>query len=252
MTRTLVMGDIHGAYTQMMQCLERAMFDPATDWLIQLGDVIDGKPGAYACVEHLLTIPNLISLKGNHDDWFLEFITTGYHPGGWAHGGKTTIESYGQHLSEQPKIIPKTGGGCKTSLEPADIPASHQQFFKNQQLYYIDENNNCFVHGGFDRAMPFFEQPQRNYYWNRTLWTGAMAFMDEYEQPEKLQAQATYKTDPPFNEIFIGHTPTTNWGTDQPMQRLNIWNLDTGVRHQGRITVMDVATKEYWQSDKVE
>ncbi len=246
--RTLVMGDIHGAYTAMMQCLERANFIAGIDRLIQLGDVVDRGTQSYECVEYLLKVPGLIALKGNHDDWFCDFIKTGYHTAGWAHGGKATIQSYGERLREPVTIIPKTGGGCKTSLVENDIPGSHQDFFKTQRLYFVDEQNNCFVHGGFERGLPFFEQPRAKYYWNRTLWLEAMAFV---QLPNSMQAGRSLRMETSFREIFLGHSPTTAWNTDQPMNMLNIWNLDTGASHNGRLTVMDVATKEYWQSDLV-
>ena len=38
--RTLVVGDIHGAYKALLQVLERACFNPQTDTLIALGDVV--------------------------------------------------------------------------------------------------------------------------------------------------------------------------------------------------------------------
>ena len=40
--RTFVMGDIHGAYNALLQCLKRSGFDYENDQLIQLGDVADG------------------------------------------------------------------------------------------------------------------------------------------------------------------------------------------------------------------
>ncbi len=33
------------------------------------------------------------------------------------------------------------------------------------------------------------------------------------------------------------------------MQAANIWNLDTGAGFKGKLTIMDVTTKEYFQSD---
>jgi serine/threonine protein phosphatase 1 len=55
----------------------------------------------------------------------------------------------------------------------------------------------------------------------------------------------------PFNEIFIGHTSTTNWSTDKPMNAVNIHNLDTGAGHEGKLTIMDIHSREFWQSDPV-
>ena len=35
------------------------------------------------------------------------------------------------------------------------------------------------------------------------------------------------------------------------MHRCNVWNLDTGGGYEGRLTIMDIDTKEFWQSDFV-
>ena len=54
-----------------------------------------------------------------------------------------------------------------------------------------------------------------------------------------------------FSEIYIGHTPVTRIGATIPVQRANVWNIDTGAAFKGRITVIDVTTKVFWQSDPV-
>jgi serine/threonine protein phosphatase 1 len=36
-----------------------------------------------------------------------------------------------------------------------------------------------------------------------------------------------------------------------PVQKANIWNIDTGAAFKGPLTIMDADTKEYWQSDPV-
>ena len=105
-------------------------------------------------------------------------------------------------------------------------------------MYYIDDDNNCFVHAGFDRTIPFKGQRPETYYWNRSLWTDALTKKD-------------FSTVTLFKEIFIGHTSTLHWKSMIPMHAVNIWNLDTGGGHAGRLTIMDIATKDYWQSDPV-
>jgi serine/threonine protein phosphatase 1 len=52
-----------------------------------------------------------------------------------------------------------------------------------------------------------------------------------------------------IRRIFIGHSSTINWKTDRPMRAANVWNLDTGAGSGGRLTIMDVETREFWQSD---
>src|SRR5450631_2294709 len=102
--RTFVMGDIHGAYKALRQCLERSGFDKQEDRLIQLGDIVDRGHQVYECAEELLTIRNLIAIKGNHDDWFNDFILTGYHPVQWQHGGCDTAKSYLRLIGKPNKI----------------------------------------------------------------------------------------------------------------------------------------------------
>ena len=53
----------------------------------------------------------------------------------------------------------------------------------------------------------------------------------------KYELEYKYKEQPKQGRIVI------------PMNRCNIWNMDTGGGFEGRLTIMDVDTKEFWQSD---
>ena len=55
----------------------------------------------------------------------------------------------------------------------------------------------------------------------------------------------------PFKEIYIGHTPVTRLGETVPLHYANVWNIDTGAAFKGPLSVVDVDTKEVWQSDPV-
>ena len=35
-----------------------------------------------------------------------------------------------------------------------------------------------------------------------------------------------------------------------PMNRCNVWNMDTGAGYKGPVSIMDIKTKKVWQSDK--
>ena len=80
------------------------------------------------------------------------------------------------------------------------------------------------------------------YYWDRDLWQTAMSGHNSQKLPKLLK---------PHEEIFIGHTSTMYWKKDKPMHKCNVWNLDTGGGYAGKLTIMDVDTKEYWQSDNL-
>lgn len=242
--RRFVMGDIHGAYPALVQCLTRSGFNYEADLLIQLGDIVDGYDESYCCVEELLKINNLICIKGNHDVWFLEFIQTGQHPKFWGHGGEATLLSYRRKIIKRTAIhYPKISD---IDLVPEDIPQSHRNFFLNQKSYHITEDNCLFVHAGFKPYLTLQQQGD-NLYNDRRFWEEINKYRDGVI-PEK------FKVMQPYLQIYIGHSPTTKSGTDQPIHILNITNMDTGAAkgNNGRITIMDLDSKEYWQSDQVD
>jgi calcineurin-like phosphoesterase family protein len=241
MSKTFVMGDVHGAYKALLQCLERSGFNKEEDTLIQLGDVADGWSEVYQCVEELLTIKNLISIKGNHCDWFNDFLLFAIHPTDWQQGGLGTLKSYCYQLDKL--YYNKEVGGYITSLLDTDIPQTHRNFFNRQNKYYKDENNNVFVHGGFNRHYLLKDQINNSiFWWDRDLWYSALSHKD---------VNHTFKIKEDLNKIFIGHTATVSWGTDKPIKAANIWNLDTGAGWKGKLTIMNVDTEEYFQSDEV-
>ncbi|MEP0987501.1 metallophosphoesterase [Ekhidna sp.] len=222
MKRTFVMGDIHGNLRAFDQCMERCQFDADRDILIQLGDVSDRQPETAMVVERLLKIKNMIAIRGNHDEWTSKWISSGKKDSSWlSNGGQETIDSYHELNID---------------------PLSHQGFFDNQVLYHTDAKNRIFVHGGFTQSKgPNYDLIKTQCLWDRSLWNDAMIGERLKGKPHILSG---------YDEIFIGHTPTLTWSITEPMKACNVWNLDTGAGHPtGRLSIMDVDTKEYWQSD---
>jgi len=250
--RTFCVGDLHGNYKGFKQVLERSNFNNDTDTLISLGDVVDGHSQSFEVVEELLKIKNLIAIKGNHDDWFDQWIKSGINPANWGQGQKATGLSYLTHSrpNESWFSIKTTPGGGKHYVETIlsnDIPDRHIEFFDKQLPYYRDEENNLFIHGGFNRHYPLEEQGDI-LWWDRDLWSQALSYK-HMSNIEGLEQKPKFKMIGDYKEIFIGHTSTQFWGEDTPMNAANIWNLDTGGGWFGKVSIMDVKTKEFWQSD---
>ncbi len=214
--RTFVIADIHGAYQALRQCLDQAKFNKDTDRLICLGDVSDRGPQVKECIDLLLTIPKCIYILGNHDAWALEWAIMGKAPEGWlAEGGGVTMASYG--LKSMPK--------------------AHLEFLANAKIWHL-ENNKLFVHGGFNPEYPLEESPKETFLWDRTLITKAVSL--NHTKPDLKIGF--------YDEIYIGHTPTTNFGFNTPQKFCNVWAMDTGAGHGHKLTIMDVDTKEFWQA----
>lgn len=244
--RTFVIGDIHGGYKALVQCLARSNFDKENDMLISLGDIADGWSQVPECIEELLTIKNLIAIEGNHDSWARQWLEFGIANPMWLYqGGQATFDAY-------------------TIYHP-DLMIKHQhEFFNKQVPYYIDNNNRGFVHGGFtSRKGLGYEYSHTSYMWDRDLWTLAVLSNGRIHEGGNDQSRRWER----HTEIYLGHTTTGMWDIKPyypeyndpnqakngritvPMNRCNIWNLDTGGGYEGKLTIMNINTKEYWQSD---
>jgi len=259
MTRILCIGDIHGGLRALIQCLERCSYNPKNDKLIFLGDYSDGWPETAQLIEYLINMklenPKIIFIKGNHDEWTKDWLIDGKSTHMWKQqGGNATIDSYIE-----------TGFMVKNT---------HKDFYKSLINYYIDDENRGFVHGGFKSKEGLgHEVYYSDYYWDRDMWELAVALDNlvpkkshpDYDQYYRPNPYRMYK----HEEVFIGHSTTTfhkikphlkeyqqeaqpkNGSIIVPMNRCNVWNMDTGGGFEGKLSIMDINTKKYWQSDFV-
>ena len=213
--KRFVIGDIHGRVDALKQVLNLSHFNYEKDKLICLGDIVDGGYNTYEVVEELLKIKDFIFVLGNHDKWFIDNISSGWSGDIWLNqGGKNTLDSYRK----------ASIGGM--------IPVTHQELFNNGFYYYILEGM-LFVHGGFNPKVGIHNTDTTTLLWDRSL----------IEKHKKGRKELT------FNKIFVGHTTTQSYGSLQPINFGKLWMLDTGAGWTGRLTIMDIDTEEYWQSD---
>ena len=226
MNNTYVCGDIHGEYEKLKKALELVNFDFENDNLISLGDIVDRGPDSYACIELLLKVKNLISIRGNHDYEWYNYINTKKHGFMWNQGQIETNLSY---------------------IERNIDPSVHKEFFESQVDYHVDENNNLFVHGGFNRRKHITDKIYNSrdvLIWDRDLLSSAIG----YESTKNKEYPFKIKDN--FKEVFLGHTPVQYFNKTTPQQYANIWLLDTGAGKfkDGTVTIMDLETKEYKQA----
>lgn len=231
MSRKLAIGDLHGGKKALVQLLERINLR-TDDTLIFLGDYVDGWSDSANTVTYLIELAkqnSCIFIRGNHDDLVQKWLQGDDMTEKWLeHGGQSSIDAY-RTFSEEEK-------------------QAHVNFFKETFNFYKDEDNRLFVHAGFTNLNgPDFEYHDTGFFWDRTLWEMAMV-MDPAIKPghEHYPKRLTH-----FDEIFIGHTPVTRIGETTPVNKANIWNVDTGAAFKGPISAIDVKTKEVFQSDPV-
>ena len=229
MKRTLVIGDIHGGLRALKQILERASVT-TNDTLIFLGDYVDGWSESPELLDFLIDLgkkQNCIFIRGNHDELALHWLQNKHDNPTWAtHGGDSTMLAY-ETVSEKDK-------------------KRHIEFLLGLENYYLDSKNRLFVHAGFTNLNGVLQEHfPRMMYWDRTLWETALA-LDKTMNPADLYYPKRLTI---YAEIYIGHTPVSKIGETTPIQMANVWNIDTGAAFTGPLTILDVDTKDYWQSD---
>lgn len=229
MSRTLIIGDIHGAYRALEQIIKRAAVC-VNDKLIFLGDYVDGWGESPEVLDYLIKLKqthNCTFMRGNHDDLLMQWLKSGEYTEEWfTHGGQLTTECY-MKLSEEKKQL-------------------HILFLESLEDYYLDDRNRLFIHAGFTNLNGIrHEYFTCMFYWDRTLWETALGLDKNLNHNDPLYPKRFTQ----YKEIFIGHTPVTRIGKTVPVNMANIWNIDTGAAFKGPLTIMDADTKEYWQSD---
>ena len=232
MSRTIVIGDIHGAVKAVKELFGKINIQEQ-DKLIFLGDYVDGWSDSAQVIEYLIQLDQAhqcIFLKGNHDAWCEQWLRGEQPNAEWLfHGGKSTVESYANYSSNQKEL--------------------HLEFFNELRNYYVDDSNRLFIHAGFSSMHgPHKERYETNYFWDRTLWEMALAMDKGIKKDSKMYPKRLLL----YEEIYIGHTPTLNYDVDIPLQACNVWNVDTGAAFEGRLTAIDIDTKEFWQSNIVQ
>lgn len=232
MSRKLVIGDIHGGLKAIHQVLERANVTQK-DILIFLGDYVDGWSESPAVLDFLIALQkkqSCIFIRGNHDELLLDWLlgnNENIDEKLWfQHGGEATVKSY-QNID-------------------AETKEKHIRFLQSLQNYYLDTENRLFIHAGFTNMKGVeHEYFKPLFYWDRTLWETALA-IDNQLSKDAITYPLRLKI---YNEIFIGHTPVTKINQTIPVNKACVWNVDTGAAFKGKLTIMDVDTKEFWQSD---
>ncbi|HWN10870.1 MAG TPA: metallophosphoesterase [Pyrinomonadaceae bacterium] len=130
MKRTIVIGDIHGCFDELVSLLEKAEFGPE-DQLVAVGDLIVKGPANKEVLELFSKDPRFSSVIGNHDLAILNF---------WR--GKTAYLKDSQH---------------KARLELEPEKDQHEKYLASLP-YIIDLGTHAVVHAGVRPGVPFKDQ----------------------------------------------------------------------------------------------
>ena len=231
--RVLAIGDIHGKYDKLINLWDKIKYDDSKDFLIFLGDYIDRGEKPVECIEFVMdkvkNNKNVHALMGNHEFMMQEFFhTCGVEP---------ALKDKDMGFMDI-WLDPQNGGhdtlDVLRELYPSDPDRVKKivNFIDNLDVYNEDIDGFFFVHGGIDPKKDIHQQSVEDLVWIR--WD----CFDFYDN-DKLT-------------LVVGHTPVQSFDVKKntPMEmENNIILLDTGsFLKNGKITCMNVLTKDIWQS----
>ena len=208
--RDLAVGDIHGHFQRLQQCLDRANFDPETDRLISVGDLVDRGPHSAEALAWLAK-PWFHAVQGNHESLAITYL----------YGGRLDLEMYRA-----------AGGGWFL-----DLPRHEQEVFVEQFLQLpiaLEVQTTAGLVGVLHADSPFND------------WAAlreSLLFDDDARVREVCQwSRQRLKdgdTEPVagLRALLVGHTPVL-----QAKRLGNVWHLDTGGWASGHFTLLDLAS----------
>lgn len=196
--RNFIAGDIHGCFDALNAALKRHDFDPATDRLFAVGDLIDRGPDSLKVIE-LLKQPWFHTCLGNHEEMLLNTSThsqEGQHwfqrYGGdwWLQQDKNSQTNIRNVLRDLPLAIELDTTYGRVGIVHADIPKgmSWTRFIRLLEMGDLDTRKTAIW--GRSRIKRLFSSPVKE-----------------------------------IDRVVCGHSVTPNY---KIVIKANVWFIETG------------------------
>jgi len=201
-------GDIHGRFDLLKAALRFIEQDRESKGsngaVIFLGDIVDRGPNSREALDLVATtldrLPPSKLIRGNHDQWFLDFLAGGEPHLNWLlSGGMETLGSYADLECSFEQIRDRIN---------SEYP-HHRAILQNSSQLEI-WGRYCLVHAGIDPLRPLNAQT-----WDDCLWIRDR-FLDHVGPLPYM--------------VVHGHTPTA---FGRPVMTENRISLDTGAFKTG-------------------
>lgn len=222
--KTLIVGDIHGCYDQLVRLLEKVDFQEKEDRLISLGDLMDRGGQSYEVLKYLRELKErmkdrCVILLGNHE-WMAIHgrLNPEIRKMWYQNGGRATVESFERHHDKVERYVGWLRGYT--------------------QRYYEEERFRC-VHAGVKEER-LEENTELTLLWSR-------AALEENQYRGKL----TVVGHTPLKDVvhFTGDWKSTDvvkYGVERELPGTGMICIDTGCVFGRRLTGMIIEEDRYW------
>lgn len=250
MTRTFVIGDIHGDDVALERLLGRLPSLSASDTVVFLGDYVDRGPDSRYVVERVRDFAReapckTVLLRGNHEDAWLESYERP-NMGFLLHRANGCYDTY-RSFTDQPPIEPEEApppGEIERFMSIRDwMPSELIEWFATLALWYEDEHA-LYVHAALEREGEGWKHPSRSSY-KHLLWSREQEFFRGYKG--KL--------------LVFGHTKVSELprdhlgvGVPEPEGPLEVWRrgdlvgIDTACGKGGHLTAIELPAMHVYDS----
>lgn len=281
MGRRLIFGDLHGSYRALLQCLERSRFNPDEDDLYCVGDIADGYPDTLRCLLLLRSLKRFHPVLGNHDVWLQNWLA-GQHPYGiWeSQGGYASILSFERaglimdHDKEDLALWMSTWPYV-VELEDSVIMHGGPGNLSDKDIHDLRARERSLVEPAPDGVHPYRMRKADTVLWDRSFYIQTRddeIMLNGYMSANGMKRGMTRRrlerarrdiivkrngkplvgTVGRWSEskwLFTGHTERGVGMHPFVAECHRFVNLDTGAGSYGRLTIMDMDSFRYWQSD---
>ncbi|MCO7593896.1 MULTISPECIES: metallophosphoesterase [Pseudomonas] len=210
--RDLAVGDIHGHFARLRQCLDTLGFDPEVDRLFSVGDLVDRGPDSLQALDWLAR-PWFYAVQGNHEALAINHLR----------GGRLDLDMYRA-----------AGGGWFLDLPRAD-QQRYVEGFASMPIGMEVQTVDGLV-GLLHADSPFADWPTLR---ARLQAADDPAVREVCQWSRRRLREGDTQPVEGLRALLVGHTPVVR------AKRLgNVWHLDTGGWSSGFFSLMALDSLE--------
>jgi len=212
--RDFAVGDIHGHFGRLQAALDRAGFDPATDRLFSVGDLVDRGPHSEHCLDWL-DRPWFFAVQGNHEALAIQ---------------------HSAHISIDERMYRASGGAWFLDASPEKQRLFASRFSQLPVALEVETSRGLvgLVHA--DCPYPTWRQLRdfvQNHWPNDTYTDDGC----QWSRARIKGGDGTAVRD--VRAVIVGHTPLR-----RPRRLGNVWHIDTAGWSEGYFTLMELGALE--------
>ena len=166
--KIFAVSDIHSFYNEFIKALKEQGFEENNPehLLVCCGDYFDRSNSPYQVMEYLMSLENVVLIKGNHEELMEEMLERGYPC--WHDKSNGTWDTF-KYLFPYAKIRAKNRK--KISPECDAVHDLIKPFYK-KMVDYFETENYVFVHGWvpYSKAIETQEADWREGNWSQSRW----------------------------------------------------------------------------------